>query len=435
MLDETHAPDLASWVPSAQAAGTDFPIQNLPFGIFSRRGANDGRVGVAIGDQILDVAACAGLGLFREDAAVAAGTCGEPGLDLLMALGRRGARALRRGISALLRADALPHVRESAARALVPMRDAELGVPARIGDYTDFYASIHHATNVGRMFRPDNPLLPNYKWIPIGYHGRASSIVASGTTVRRPVGQSRAAADEPPTVGPTRRLDYEIEIGAFIGEGNALGVPIPIDEAEAHVFGLGLVNDWSARDIQAWEYQPLGPFLSKSFATTISPWIVTMEALAPFRCPAFARAPGDPQPLPYLSDGADQRAGGLAITLEAHIATAAMRQPHLLSRGNSRDAYWTPAQMVAHHTSNGCNLQAGDLLGSGTLSGVTPESAGSLMELTQGGKTPLSLPSGEKRTFLEDGDTVMLRGRCEREGVAPIGFGEAAGTVRPSAGR
>jgi fumarylacetoacetase len=433
VLDETHAPDLASWVPSAQAAGTDFPIQNLPFGIFSRRGANDGRVGVAIGDQILDVAACAGLGLFREDAAVAAGTCGEPGLDLLMALGRRGARALRRGISALLRADALPHVRESAARALVPMRDAELGVPARIGDYTDFYASIHHATNVGRMFRPDNPLLPNYKWIPIGYHGRASSIVASGTTVRRPVGQSRAAADEPPTVGPTRRLDYEIEIGAFIGEGNALGVPIPIDEAEAHVFGLGLVNDWSARDIQAWEYQPLGPFLGKSFATTVSPWVVTLDALEPYRVPAAARPAGDPSPLPYLASADAAARGGFGIALEVLLSTTYMRTdghaPFVVSRGSFADMYWTVAQLVAHHASNGCNLRPGDLLASGTVSGADAGSRGCLLERTWQGTEPLHLPTGETRTFLEDGDEVIMRAWCDAPGRARIGFGECRGLI------
>ena len=305
-------------------------------------------------------------------------------------------------------------------------------LPFDIGDYTDFYASIHHATNVGKMMRPDNPLLPNYKWLPIGYHGRASSIVVSGTPVVRPNGQTKPPESAAPVFGPSKRLDYEVELGFVVGPGNALGKPIAIGKAADHLFGVVLLNDWSARDIQTWEYQPLGPFLGKSFATTLSPWIVTLEALEPFRCPAFPRASGDPQPLPYLSSQADQERGGLDITLEMHLRTRQMKQPVRLSRASSRDAYWTAAQMVAHHASNGCNLQPGDLLGSGTLSGAAPEAAGSLMELSQAGKAPLRLPNGETRTFLEDGDEVIQRGRCERKGAAAIGLGAAVGRIVPA---
>jgi fumarylacetoacetase len=311
------------------------------------------------------------------------------------------------------------------ARYLVPMKQAQLFVPVAIGDYTDFFAGIHHATNMGRMLRPDNPLLPNYKWVPIGYHGRASSIVASGTHIVRPKGQIERGEDVAPAFGPSKRLDYEAELGFVIGPGNRLGKPISVREALNHVFGVVLLNDWSARDIQAWEYQPLGPFLSKSFATTISPWIVTLEALEPYRCPAFPRAEGDPKPLPYLWDDEDQRAGGYAIEVEMHLQSAKMDKPVLLSRSSFRDSYWTVAQLVAHHSSNGCNLRAGDLIGSGTLSGATPEACGSLMELTQGGKQPIALPSGESRSFLEDGDEVIQRGRC-----SGIGFGDAAGCIK-----
>ncbi|HZT61666.1 MAG TPA: fumarylacetoacetase, partial [Burkholderiales bacterium] len=296
------------------------------------------------------------------------------------------------------------------------------------------FTGIHHATNMGRLLRPDNPLLPNYKWVPIGYHGRGSSIVVSGTGIRRPHGQLKAADAPAPTYAATKRLDYEVELGFVVGPGNRLGVPIAVDEAKNHLFGVVLLNDWSARDVQAWEYQPLGPFLSKSFATTISPWIVTFEALEAFRCASFERPAGDPKPLLYLFDTEDQERGGLDIGLEMHLTSEGMRRaksaPLRLSRGNARDAYWTAAQMVTHHSSNGCNLQPGDLFGSGTLSGAAPESAGSLMELTQGGKTPLRLPSGETRVFLEDGDEVTLRGRCGREGVASLGFGDCSGLVR-----
>jgi fumarylacetoacetase len=316
------------------------------------------------------------------------------------------------------------------------MRDAEMLLPAQIGDYTDFYASVHHATNVGSMFRPDNPLLPNYKWLPIGYHGRASSIVASGTPVRRPSGQSTTPGAQSPTFGPSRSLDYEMELGGFVAIGNPLGEPVPLDRAEDHLFGFCLVNDWSARDMQSWEYQPLGPFLAKSFATTVSPWVVTTEALEPFRAPAFPRPAGDPAPLPYLSSERNASTGGLDIVVEVHLATSRMRDqgvaPMRVSRGRAADLYWTPAQMLAHHTSNGCGLRPGDLLGTGTISGPTKESRGCLLELTWRGAEPLTLPTGETRKFLEDGDEVIMRGYCEREGAVRIGFGECRGVVLPA---
>jgi fumarylacetoacetase len=411
-LNATHDPELTSWVESANDPGTDFPIQNLPFGVFKKRNSSERRRGgVAIGDQILDLAA---LGIDTG-----------PNLNRLAAAGPRAWRELRKGVSNFL---TIRNYRKNLAKHLLPIKKAELFAPVAIGDYTDFYAGIHHATSIGKLLRPDNPLLPNYKWVPIGYHGRASSIVVSGTPVIRPQGQTRAP-EQNPVFGPSRRLDYEAELGFVVGPGNVLGKPVPIAKAESHLFGVVLLNDWSARDIQAWEYQPLGPFLAKSFATTISPWIVTMEALEPFRCPPFERAPADPRPLPYLSFEGDR---GLDIALEMHLRTRSMKKPVRLSRGNARDAYWTAAQMVAHHSSNGCNLQPGDLIGSGTLSGARPGEAGSLMELTQGGRVPLTLPGGEQRAFLEDGDEIIQRGRCERDGAAPIGFGEAAGRILPA---
>ncbi|HEU4699231.1 MAG TPA: fumarylacetoacetase [Gemmatimonadales bacterium] len=436
---ETTRPDLESWVASANEADADFPIQNLPFGVFSRAGSDEApRVGIAIGDRILDVARARDLGVYAGDADVAARACGEPALNALMALGRRHARALREETSRLLRADGPAKERQARleAAALVPMAEATLHLPARVGDYTDFYASISHATNVGSMFRPDNPLLPNYKYVPIGYHGRASSIVVSGTPVRRPAGQTRNDPNAPPAFGPSQRLDYELELGAFIGRGNALGEPIPIGEAEEHLFGLCLLNDWSARDIQTWEYQPLGPFLAKNFASTISPWVVTFDALEPFRAPALARAEGDPAPLPHLASAADQARGGYAITLEAWLATARMREAGLpavrLSRGSFTDMYWTVAQLVAHHASNGCNLRPGDLLGSGTVSGTTKDSRGCLLELTWRGTEPIQLPTGETRTFLQDGDELTLRAWCEGAGRRRIGFGACRGTILPA---
>ena len=414
-MDHTHDPDLKSWVESANAPGCDFPIQNLPFGIFRRKRSREKpRGGVAIGDQILDLAA---LGLKTG-----------PTLNGLAAMGRPAWRKLRREISKGLSGKS-SYKRLS--RHLTPMRSAELFLPVAVGDYSDFFAGIHHATNTGRMFRPDNPLLPNYKWVPIGYHGRASSIVVSGTPVTRPSGQLKPADAPAPFFHPTKRLDYEAELGFVIGPGNALGQRIEVAKASNHVFGVVLLNDWSARDIQAWEYVPLGPFLAKSFATTISPWVVTLEALEPFRCPAFPRAAEDPKPLPYLLDEDDQLRGGYGISIEMHLKTPKLRAPHRLSRGTFRDSYWTLAQIVAHQSSNGCNLQPGDILGSGTLSGPTPDAFGSLLELSSGGKTPLTLPSGETRSFLEDGDEVIERGYCDSpNGARRIGFGEARGAIK-----
>jgi fumarylacetoacetase len=437
-LDQTNDSGLRSWVASANDAASDFPIQNLPFGVFKRAGADErSRIGVAIGDQIVDVAACADERLIAADAAVA-DACREPILNSLMELGRDATHRLRQELSALLRAGSAAFERDRAigSRILVPMSDAELSLPARIGDYTDFYASIDHATNVGSMFRPDNPLLPNYKWIPIGYHGRSSSIVVSGTDVRRPIGQMRDGADGPPTFGPTRRLDYELEVGAVIASGNSLGTPITLDDAERHVFGLCLVNDWSARDIQAWEYQPLGPFLAKNFATSVSPWVVTLEALEPFRARAYPRPAADPAPLPYLFSQTNTNAGAFDLTLEVFLTSARMRgegiDPFRVSVGSFVDMYWTVAQLVAHHTSNGCNLRAGDLLASGTVSGPTKASRGCLLERTWRGAEPLQLPTGETRKFLEDGDEITLRAFCERSGHRRIGFGECKGRVAPA---
>jgi fumarylacetoacetase len=416
-IDETHDPAAESWVESANAPGSDFPLQNLPFGIFrSRKNRGEApRGGVAIGEQILDLAA---LGIKTG-----------PTLNALAGQGRPVWRNLRKALWKALSKKNKAYKRLE--QYLVPMKDAEMQLPVSVGDYSDFYTGIHHATNVGRLLRPDNPLLPNYKWVPIGYHGRASSIVLSGTPVVRPKGQLKSG--DAPVFAPTERLDYEAELGFVVGSGNRLGRPIAIGDALEHIFGVVLLNDWSARDIQAWEYQPLGPFLAKSFATTISPWIVTLEALAPFRCPAFARPESDPRPLPYLLDEADQRSGGFAIDVEMHLRTARMRQDRLpaqrLSRASFRDSYWTLAQIVTHQTSNGCNLQPGDILGSGTISGTAPDSLGSMMELTQGAKNPIALPAGERRGFLQDGDEVIERGRCEASGYRSIGFGEAAARV------
>ena len=434
ILDETHDPARRSWVAAANDH-PDFPIQNLPVGTFRRRDGAAPRGGIAIGDAILDLAACVGAGLFTGDAERAARAGSGPALNPLMALGGRYWSALRRAASQLLAADSrgAPLDPRAGPAQLVPMAEAELLVPAVIGDYTDFYASVYHAANVGSLFRPDNPLLPNYKWVPIGYHGRASSIVPSGASVRRPVGQTREDPAAPPAFGPTRRLDYELEVGFFIGPGNELGRPIRIADAASQLFGVCLVNDWSARDIQSWEYQPLGPFLAKNFATTISPWIVTLDALAPFRAPAFARAAGDPAPLPYLYDEDDRRAGALGISLEVLLSSARMRAERLpparLSRSELTDLYWTPAQLVAHHASGGCNLRPGDLLASGTVSGAAKNARGCLLELTWRGTDPVRLPTGEERRFLEDGDEVVLRGWCEREGFVRIGLGECRGTV------
>ncbi|MGB9151926.1 MAG: fumarylacetoacetase [Alphaproteobacteria bacterium] len=423
-LDETHEAGTQSWVETANVADTDFPIQNLPFGVFRHSGA--ARVGVAIGDSILDVASALG----ASDAAAEA--CASGSLNRLMSLGTASRRGLRRKLHALLRQDAAKEERQNVSRFLVPQSEAEMLLPAEIGDYTDFYASIFHATNVGRLFRPDNPLLPNYKHIPIGYHGRASSLVPDGAAIRRPRGQTRSG-DADPVFGPAKSLDYELELGFFVGTGNVLGKTIPISEAEEHMFGVCLVNDWSARDMQAWEYQPLGPFLAKSFSTTLSPWVVTMEALAPFRAAAFARPEGDPQPLPYLLDADNQKFGGLDLKLEVLLSSARMREagtaPMRLSQGNFSNMYWTMAQMLAHHASNGCNMRSGDLLASGTVSGPDDNMRGCLLELTSGGKNPIALPSGEQRKFLEDGDEITLRGFCERDGFHRIGLGVCRGRI------
>jgi fumarylacetoacetase len=428
-LNETHDPALRSWVESANSTTTDFPIQNLPLGVFRPAGGRGpSTIGVAIGDQIVDLRKSTELGLFDQLSSALREVTKTATLNPLMALGHEAAAQLRQRISTILAAGSP----DADARILVPVADVELQLPAAIGNYTDFYASIAHATNVGRLFRPDNPLLPNYKYVPIAYHGRSSSIVVSGTPVRRPSGQVKGS-DDRPVFKRSERLDYEAEVGCFCGPGNTLGQPIPIGDAEAHLFGLCLVNDWSARDIQAWEYQPLGPFLAKSFATTVSPWVVTYDALAPFRSPAAERASEDPRPLEYLSSPSIEASGGFDVTVEVLLRTTEMRRgglaPQRISRSSLRDLYWTLAQMVTHHTSNGCNLLPGDLIASGTLSGSTRDGQGCLLEITQGGKMEVTLPGGEVRTFLADGDEVIMRAFCERPGYARIGFGECQGVI------
>ena len=432
-LDRTHDPAISSWVESARGPGTAFPLQNLPLGVF-RRDSSPPHIGVAIGDLVVDLPRVLAVGALPDvDPATRVAALGAT-LNPLMALGRPAATRLRAALHALLREDsALPRPPEEC---LIPATEVELQLPAAIGDYTDFYASIHHATNVGSMFRPDEPLLPNYKWVPIGYHGRASSIVPSGTPVRRPRGQLKEDAAGPPALRATRALDYECEVGAWVGQGNRLGDSIPIGEAEQHLFGLGLLNDWSARDVQRWEYQPLGPFLSKSFASSISPWVVTLDALEPFRVSRPARAAGDPDPLPYLDGAADRERGGFAVTLEVYLASERMREDGVpaqrLSRADFAAMYWSMAQLLTHHASNGCNLRTGDLLGSGTVSGPAKENRGCLLELTWRGSEPVTLPTGEQRRFLEDGDEVTLRGSCSAEGFVPIGLGECRGVILPA---
>lgn len=428
-MNATHEPSLKSWVESANDLASDFPIQNLPFGVFSR-GSEQRRCGIAIGNQIVDVTALPP-DLFPEGAASVAKNCSSPTLNAVMAEQAENLSAFRARVSAILTVGAVE--RDRVESALIPITDVELHLPADIGDYTDFYASIYHATNVGKLFRPDNPLLPNYKHIPIGYHGRASSLVASGTEIVRPSGQTRPSEKDPPRFGPTGALDYEAEVGFFVGKPNALGRPVPISEASQHIFGFCLVNDWSARDVQSWEYQPLGPFLAKNFATTVSPWVVTAEAVEPFRVPAFFRPAGDPQPLPYLSSPNEDEAGGIDLTIEVYISTAMTREaglrPARISRASFSDMYWTTAQMLAHHASNGCNLRTGDLLASGTVSGPDEGMQGCLLELTRRGAQPVTLASGEERKFLLDGDEVILRGYLEREGCARIGMGECSGRI------
>lgn len=420
---------LTSWIAQANDPSADFPIQNLPYGVF--RHEEQTRIGVAIGHQILDLRACAQHGLLAGLDQEIVTACGEEKLNSLMSLGPASWSMLRSRVTNLLAAElANPQTQALVEPLLTPMREAEMQLPAQIGDYTDFYASIHHAMRVGKLFRPDNPLLPNYKYVPIGYHGRASSIMVSGHGIRRPWGQTKAA-ETGPVFGPSRSLDYELEIGAFVGVGNKQGETIPMAEAEQHLFGLCLVNDWSARDIQAWEYQPLGPFLAKNFATTISPWVVPMEALAPYRVPAAKRPEGDPPPLPYLSSPAASR-GGIDVTLEVYLQSQRMRdtgvEPMLLSRGNLCELYWTIAQLITHHASNGCNLHPGDLVATGTISGPREGSEGCLLEKKNNAE-PVRLPNGEIRTFLEDGDRVILRGHTQTAGLPRIGFGECAGTI------
>jgi fumarylacetoacetase len=434
LLNETHDPQLTSWVESANQSGCDFPIQNLPFAVFRKIGSNDAfRGGVAIGEQILDLAAAKNSGVFTGMALQALEACSESELNTFMGMGKSVWSALRLALSKAL-ADNSPS-QDKLANCLVAQADAEYALPCNIGDYTDFYTSIHHATSVGKKFRPDNPLLPNYKWVPIGYHGRSSSIEVSGSDFKRPKGQTKAPTATEPSFGPCKRLDYELEIGIFIGNGNPLGEPITIDNAEDHVFGICIFNDWSARDIQGWEYQPLGPFLSKNFASTISPWIVTTEALAPYKA-QWTREEADPQPMPYLESTENRASGSFDINLQVLLETETMRgadqPPTPLSQSNFKDSYWTVAQMVAHHTVNGCNLRSGDMFGSGTQSGPNPEEAGSMLELSNAGTEPVILPNGESRAFLEDGDNVIMTGWCEKAGAARIGFGLVEAKILPA---
>ena len=422
---------IKSWVESANVADTDFPLQNLPYGVFRHNGET--RIGVAIGDQVLDLRGCSKAGLLDSVGPDVAEACTRGSLNQLMSFGSASWSRLRERLTELLSAGAGAETRARVQQLLILVRGVEMQVPAEIGDYTDFYASIHHATRVGKLFRPDNPLMPNYKYVPIGYHGRASSIVVSGTEIRRPQGQTKAATAAEPAYGPARSLDYELEVGIFVGPGNDRGETIPIDQAGQHIFGFCLVNDWSARDIQSWEYQPLGPFLAKNFATTISPWVVSTEALAPYRVPVAARAEGDPAPLSYLQE--DSANGAINVVLEVFVQSERMREagisPVRVSRGNLRDLYWTPAQLIAHHASSGCNLRPGDLLATGTISGADEGSEGCLLEMKHRGE-PVKLPTGETRTFLEDGDEVTLRGYCVSPGLPRIGFGECTGRILPA---
>jgi fumarylacetoacetase len=431
-LNETHNPARRSFVESANAPSCDFPIQNLPFGVFRPAPGMPRRVGVAIGDQILDVAAAASL--FDGLATEAARACPVPALNHLMSLGPQAMSALRRALSDALRTDS--HHEANLRQHLTPMAQVELTMPVAVRNFTDFYASVFHATNVGRMLRPDNPLMPNYKYLPVAYHGRASSVRASGAPVKRPRGQRKRAEETVPSYGPSRNLDFELELGFYIGVPSELGGTVPVGKAAEHIFGFSLLNDWSARDVQGWEYQPLGPFLAKNFATTVSPWVVTAEALAPFHVPAFTRPEGDPAPLPHLDDADDRAQGGLAITLEAYLLSAAMRREGLpaqrLTQTSFATMYWTVAQMVAHHASGGCNLEVGDLMGSGTISGPDKSSLGSLLEITVRGAEPVALPSGEKRAFIEDGDEIIFRGFAEKPGYPRIGFGECRAEILPA---
>ena len=434
LINETHDINLTSWVESANVDNCDFPIQNLPFAEFRRKGSDEAfRGGVAIGDQVIDLAKLSKLNVLTGDAKTAADAASEATLNTFMGLGKQYWSALRLTLSKALRAGS--EHQQALSDTLVAQSDIEFSLPCRIGDYTDFYTSIYHATAVGSLFRPDNPLLPNYKWVPIGYHGRSSSIDVSGQTFHRPKGQTKAPDAEVPSFGPCKRLDYELELGIYLGKGNALGDAIAIENAENHVFGFCVFNDWSARDLQAWEYQPLGPFLAKNFASTVSPWIVTTEALAPYRT-SWTRDENDPQPMDYLESKANRDQGAFDIQMDVRIQTQKMRSeghnPTRVSTSSFKHSYWTVAQMVTHHTVNGCNFMPGDMLGSGTQSGPTHEEAGSLLELSRGGKEKITLSNGEQRSFLEDGDNVIMRGWCEKEGYARIGFGSVESTVLPA---
>lgn len=431
LLDATHDPARQSWVDSANGH-PDFPVQNLPLCIFTT-GGGDARGGVAIGDQLVDLRALAQSGVIGGDALALVEIAAEPTLNRYCALSPSQRAMLRATLSDLLSDPGSP-LREIASDVLIAQSEVGYNLPASIGDYTDFFAGIHHARNAGRMFRPDNPLLPNYWHIPIAYHGRASSIEVSGVDFPRPVGQTVEHGSTEPRFGPAQRVDFELELAIWIGGGNKVGEPIPIDEAGDAIVGIGLLNDWSARDIQAWESQPLGPFLGKSFFTTVSPFLVTVEALAPFRSAMAPRANDEPQPLPYLYDEKDQQSGAFDCRFEVLLTTAKMRadgdEPVVLTEASGLDLVWTPAQLVAHHTVAGCNLRPGDLFGSGTVSSPGAKGHGSMLEMTKGGKEPLTLPNGEQRKFLEDGDEIIMRGWCEREGYARIGLGEARGKVR-----
>jgi len=432
-LNETHDPGLTSWVESANLEGADFPIQNLPFAVFRLRVSDESlRAGVAIGDQVLDLARLAETRTFDSEINELLQLCAGSSLNAFMGRGAAASSALRLALSRALRTGS--DQQEQLQPCLVEQELVEYALPCRIGDYTDFYSSINHATNVGKLFRPDNPLLPNYKWVPIGYHGRASSIGVSGQDIRRPLGQTKAPDADSPSFGPCQRLDYETEVGIYIGAGNDLGDRVAIDDAHNHVFGYCIFNDWSARDIQAWEYQPLGPFLSKSFASTVSPWIVTSEALLPYRT-EWARSADDPQPLDYLDSEQNRSQGALDLKLQTCLQSAKMRTdgdaPHLLGESNFAQSYWSVAQMVTHHTVNGCNLQPGDFFGSGTQSGTGDNELGSMLEITRGGKQELELPNGEIRKFLIDGDCIIMSGYCSKPGAARIGFGSASATILP----
>lgn len=430
-LNQTHARELTSWVKSANDTGSDFPIQNLPFGVCRDSSGAGSRVVMAIGNQVLDISRALAAGLFDGLAAEAALTCKSGRLNELMALGPAHQTALRLQLSELLRTGSQDRI--AAEKCLSAMASVHMLLPAQIGDFTDFFTSIHHATNSGRLARPDSPLLVNFKHIPVAYHSRASSIVVSGTACPRPNGQTRPPGGDTPEFGPTRCLDFECEIGFYVGQGTLLGETIPLCKTPAHIFGLSLLNDWSARDMQAWESQPLGPFLAKSFMTSISPWVITLEALAPFFTAAAVRGNDAPELLPYLYDEDDRKQGGLALTLEISLQSEVMKKqgiaPCVISRPKFKDQYWTLFQMLAHQTSNGCNMLPGDLIGSGTVSGPHMGELGCLKEMTADGKTAISLPSGEKRTYLEAGDEVVFRGRCESDGHVSIGFGECSGRV------